>query len=130
MISPLTSNNSTLYFDKYSASSRKGWQTGARVGLQRWGQTLQGPICHHHGRRPFSSSQIHTRYDRVISFLSRRQNKTGADIVTGTRYHPDGGVEGWNFYRKLTSRTANFVTKFVLGVDSSDFTGSFRLYKK
>ena len=50
--------------------------------------------------------------------------------MTGSRYIKDGGVEGWNFYRKLTSRTANFVTKFVLSVDSSDFTGSFRLYKK
>ena len=62
--------------------------------------------------------------------LFRRQIKTNADIVTGTRYHKDGGVEGWSFYRKLTSRTANFVTKFVLSINSSDFTGSFRLYKK
>jgi dolichol-phosphate mannosyltransferase len=50
--------------------------------------------------------------------------------VTGSRYRKDGGVEGWSFYRKLTSRTANFVTKFALSIDSSDFTGSFRLYKK
>jgi dolichol-phosphate mannosyltransferase len=50
--------------------------------------------------------------------------------VTGSRYGAEGGVEGWSFMRKLTSRTANFVTKFALGVDCSDFTGSFRLYRR
>jgi dolichol-phosphate mannosyltransferase len=50
--------------------------------------------------------------------------------VSGSRYRAGGGVEGWSLGRKLTSRTANFLTKFLLGAESSDFTGSYRLYRR
>lgn len=50
--------------------------------------------------------------------------------MTGTRYIPGAGVFGWNFYRKLTSRVANFIASTALGTAHSDLTGSFRLYKK
>jgi dolichol-phosphate mannosyltransferase len=34
--------------------------------------------------------------------------------VTGTRYVRDGGVFGWNFKRKLTSRGANYLAATLL----------------
>lgn len=37
---------------------------------------------------------------------------------------------GWNFWRKLVSRGANFLSQFLLRPNASDLTGSFRLYKK
>ena len=52
------------------------------------------------------------------------------DVVTGSRYIPKGGVFGWNFKRKLTSRVANFIADTLLNPGVSDLTGSFRLYKK
>ena len=55
---------------------------------------------------------------------------TGCDIVTGTRYKNGGGVDGWNLYRKVTSRTANLIARTLLGSSCSDLTGSFRLYKR
>jgi len=58
------------------------------------------------------------------------QQKTGCDIVTGTRYKKNGGVFGWDVMRKLTSRVANFLAKTALGSNCSDLTGSFRLYKR
>ena len=42
--------------------------------------------------------------------------QTGCDIVTGTRYKHGGGVYGWNFKRKLTSRGANFLAQTLLQV--------------
>lgn len=57
-------------------------------------------------------------------------NQHQADIVCSTRYAEGGGVEGWNFMRKLTSRTANYIASVVLQSDFSDLTGSFRVYKK
>ena len=36
----------------------------------------------------------------------------------------------WGFSRKLTSRGANFLASTLLGVQCSDLTGSFRLYKR
>lgn len=62
--------------------------------------------------------------------MIEKQRTTGCEIVTGTRYKPNGGVFGWNFNRKLTSRVANFIAKAALGSNCSDLTGSFRLYKK
>lgn len=55
---------------------------------------------------------------------------TKADMVTGTRYLPGGGVYGWDLNRKLTSRVANFLAATALNPSASDLTGSFRLYKK
>ncbi|CDW84939.1 dolichol-phosphate mannosyltransferase [Stylonychia lemnae] len=60
----------------------------------------------------------------------KRQKETNADIVTGTRYLPGGGVYGWDLNRKLTSRVANFIASTILNPKASDLTGSFRLYKK
>ncbi|KAL8716309.1 MAG: hypothetical protein Q9220_000214 [cf. Caloplaca sp. 1 TL-2023] len=59
------------------------------------------------------------------------QKRTGADIVTGTRYSGAGaGVYGWDLKRKLVSRGANLVADTVLRPGVSDLTGSFRLYRK
>ena len=52
------------------------------------------------------------------------------DLVSGTRYAGDGGVNGWDLKRKTISRGANFVTQVLLRPGASDLTGSFRLYKK
>lgn len=51
------------------------------------------------------------------------------DIVTGTRYSKSGMVCGWPFSRKLTSIGANTLAQYVLGLSSTDLTGSFRCYK-
>lgn len=60
----------------------------------------------------------------------RKQKERDYDVVTGSRYIPNGGVFGWNFKRKLTSRVANFIADFLLNPGVSDLTGSYRLYKR
>ncbi|KAF9798739.1 hypothetical protein SFRURICE_021536 [Spodoptera frugiperda] len=54
------------------------------------------------------------------------QREHDLDVVSGTRYKDDGGVHGWDFKRKLISRTANFITQMLLRPGASDLTGSFR----
>lgn len=71
-----------------------------------------------------------SHHPKFIPKFIRKQQQTNADIVTGTRYRGDGGVFGWNLYRKLTSRVANFIATLALNPKCSDLTGSFRLYKK
>eukprot|EP00897_Mesotaenium_endlicherianum_P003530 jgi/Mesen1/3204/ME000185S02346 len=56
----------------------------------------------------------------------RKQQETGADIVTGSRYIPGGGVHGWDLRRKMTSRGANVLSHTLLQPRVSDLTGSFR----
>jgi hypothetical protein len=41
-----------------------------------------------------------------------------------------GGVAGWDLYRKLVSRGANFIATLLLNPRASDLTGSYRLYKR
>lgn len=56
------------------------------------------------------------------------QNKTDCDIVYGTRYN-GGTTVNWPFLRRFTSRCANNLAQIILGVDITDFTNSFRLYR-
>ena len=46
--------------------------------------------------------------------------------MTGTRYMGRGGVYGWDLYRKLTSRVANYLADTLLNPHLTDLTGSFR----
>lgn len=72
-----------------------------------------------------------SHHPKFIEQFIKKQQETNCDIVTGTRYkYGHGGVYGWDFRRKLTSRVANFLAKTLLGNNCSDLTGSFRLYKK
>eukprot|EP00245_Coleochaete_scutata_P000536 TRINITY_DN10639_c0_g1_i1.p1 TRINITY_DN10639_c0_g1~~TRINITY_DN10639_c0_g1_i1.p1 ORF type:complete len:240 (-),score=50.91 TRINITY_DN10639_c0_g1_i1:254-973(-) len=71
-----------------------------------------------------------SHHPKYIPQFIRRQEETGCDIVTGTRYVRGGGVHGWDLQRKLTSRGANVLAHTLLSPGVSDLTGSFRLYKK
>jgi hypothetical protein len=52
----------------------------------------------------------------TLCALSRKRRLTRPfkDAVTGTRYRDGGGVYGWNFKRKLTSRGANLLAQTLL----------------
>ena len=67
---------------------------------------------------------------KFIPQMIAKQREGGFDIVSGTRYEGDGGVQGWDLKRKLISRGANFVSTLLLTPGASDLTGSFRLYKR
>lgn len=41
-----------------------------------------------------------------------------------------GGVWGWDLKRKFISATANYIADTLLGLNVTDLTGSFRLYKR
>ncbi|KAF8786703.1 dolichol-phosphate mannosyltransferase subunit 1-like [Argiope bruennichi] len=69
----------------------------------------------------------HPKY--ILDFI-KKQKEGDYDLVSGTRYLGNGGVNGWDFKRKLISRGANYLTQVLLRPGASDLTGSFRLYKK
>lgn len=71
-----------------------------------------------------------SHHPKFIPEFITTQARTGADIVTGTRYALGGAVHGWDLRRKLTSRVANYLAQIALRPRVSDLTGSFRLYKK
>lgn len=71
-----------------------------------------------------------SHHPKFIPIMVDLMDSSKADIVTGTRYRRGGGVCGWDFSRKLTSRGANFIADFLLNPGVSDLTGSFRLYER
>ena len=53
-----------------------------------------------------------------------------ADLVIGSRYVNDGGTLNCAAHRKLLSRTANQLTRLMLGVAVRDATAGFRCYRR
>jgi len=71
-----------------------------------------------------------SHHPKYIAKFIEKQKEQNYDIVTGTRYLTGGGVYGWDLFRKLTSRVANYMADVLIHPNLSDLTGSFRLYKK
>lgn len=62
----------------------------------------------------------------IPQLLSKMQ--TGCGIVIGSRYCMGGQIAGWSYTRKIISRTANVVAKFLVGLKLNDCTSGFRCY--
>lgn len=50
------------------------------------------------------------------------------DLVLGSRYVTGGGVENWDFFRRLISRWSNSYARLVLGLPFKDLTGGFKCW--
>ncbi|KAL6763267.1 dolichol-phosphate mannosyltransferase [Haematococcus lacustris] len=100
-------------------SKKLGLGSAYGAGLQEatgdWVVLLDGDFSHH---------------PRYIPRMLAKQAATGCDIVSGTRYAPGGGVAGWTLMRKVISRGANLLASTLLGAQTSDLTGAFRLYRR
>jgi dolichol-phosphate mannosyltransferase len=64
-----------------------------------------------------------------IPLMFKTARDYDSDIVSGTRYAKSGMVCNWSFMRKFISMGANTLARYVLGISSTDLTGSFRCYK-
>lgn len=60
-------------------------------------------------------------------FLDRIQE---ADLVLGSRYIAEGGVENWGLVRRLISKFANSIIRWILKVPISDLTGGFKCFRR
>jgi len=112
--------------DKVTIVSRKG-----KLGL---GTAYVAGLKEAKGDRIILMDADMSHHPKFIPIMAQVMDSTKVEIVTGTRYasnqHGQGGVAGWDTYRKLTSRGANFLADFLLNPGVSDLTGSFRLYER
>jgi dolichol-phosphate mannosyltransferase len=53
-----------------------------------------------------------------------------ADLVLGSRYVADGGVQNWGSVRRIVSRGGCLYARTVLGVDVRDLTGGFKCFRR
>jgi dolichol-phosphate mannosyltransferase len=63
-----------------------------------------------------------------IPRLLEQMREADCGIVIGSRYVKDGKIEGWPLSRKILSKTANTIAKFLLGLKPKDCTSGFRCY--
>ncbi|KKQ57652.1 MAG: Glycosyl transferase family 2 [Parcubacteria group bacterium GW2011_GWA2_38_13] len=63
----------------------------------------------------------------IPEFLAAIQE---SDLVLGSRYCRGGGVENWNFTRRMVSRFGNIYARTMLSVPIRDLTGGFKCYKR
>jgi dolichol-phosphate mannosyltransferase len=52
-----------------------------------------------------------------------------AEVVIGSRYCPGGRIEGWPWYRRVASRSNNWLSRRLVGLPTSDSSGNFRVYE-
>ncbi|MFH2018747.1 MAG: polyprenol monophosphomannose synthase, partial [bacterium] len=56
--------------------------------------------------------------------------QNGADLAIGSRKITGGGIEGWNWERKLMSDSAMWFARSILGLKTKDVTAGFRCFKR
>jgi dolichol-phosphate mannosyltransferase len=61
---------------------------------------------------------------RLIEASSR------ADLVLGSRYVPEGGVQDWSLVRRAISRGGSAYARRVLGIEVRDLTGGFKCFRR
>ena len=64
-----------------------------------------------------------------IPRLLKAAEEGHSSLVQGSRYVKGGGIIGWNAFRKMQSRVANFIAKSLLGLPN-EVTSCFRLYTR
>lgn len=52
------------------------------------------------------------------------------DLVMGSRYIENGGVQNWNLFRRILSFSGNVYSRTALGVKIRDLTSGFRCYRR
>lgn len=52
-----------------------------------------------------------------------------AEVVVGSRFLSDGGLENWNFFRRVLTHAGHLATRIILG-NPFDCSGAFRAYRK
>jgi len=52
------------------------------------------------------------------------------DIVIGSRYVKGGKIVNWGIVRRVISRGANLLAKYVLGLKNNDCTAGFKCFKR
>jgi len=92
---------------------RAGWNWGLSAGHDPI-VTMDADGSHHPRHLPALLSLV-------------QDGRTGLGI--GSRYIPGGGIRNWPFHRRLLSKVANSLSRFILQLPAHDATAGFRAYR-
>ena len=82
-----------------------------RPGKLGLGTAYQHGLQHASGEWVVLMDADLSHHPKYLPAMIAKQQATGCDIVSGTRYKPGGGVFGWDTKRKLISRGANLLAQ-------------------
>lgn len=68
--------------------------------------------------------------ERILAEMYRKITETEADVVVATRYDGQGGVGEWGTARKAMSRLATWVSRLVVGGQTSDPMSGFFMFRR
>jgi dolichol-phosphate mannosyltransferase len=71
----------------------------------------------------------HPRYVPDLLQGVLRDDDQAVDVMIGSRYVPQGGVEGWPWRRRAMSKAVNFYARLMLGLKPKDCSGAFRCFR-
>ena len=121
-------------FGRFGATSGHG----ASVESERVSTTLSEPRRGERGKpNDLSSPDLDTIIQMDADF-SHNPNVIPAllehikdyDLVLGSRYIAGGGIENWDYTRRMVSKFGNFYAGTVLGLPYRDLTGGFKCWRR
>jgi dolichol-phosphate mannosyltransferase len=93
------------------------------------GAALRTGYGHARGRVVVTADSDATYPFQLIPALLEKL-QSGADIVTGSCYHPNGGIENVPAYRILLSRSASTIYRLIVDRRIHTYTCMFRAYRR
>ncbi len=82
------------------------------------------------GREIFIQMDADLSHDPIYLRRLLAALDAGADLATGARHMPGGGVEGWGPGRRLLSRSGSLYARTVLGVPTRDLTTGYKAIRR
>lgn len=70
------------------------------------------------------------QHDENLLLKMLEEMKKGNHMAIGSRYLPGGGIENWNFFRRLVSRAANALAGLILKRQSTDMMSGFFMIER
>ena len=67
---------------------------------------------------------------RTMVDAMREESNHGIGIAIGSRYIAGGAIEGWPYFRHLSSRLVNGFARVFLRLPTRDNSGAFRVYRR
>ena len=75
--------------------------------------------------------QMDADFSHQINDLENLLNNSKSDCLTiGSRYVKGGMTTGWAFHRKMLSKTANILSRFIFKSEIKDLTGGFKIWPR
>lgn len=71
----------------------------------------------------------HPRYLAALVADMDPPGGTPVDVMIGSRYIANGGIEGWPLHRHLMSRAVNLYARWALWLSPRDCSGGYRCYR-